>query len=427
MSESQYASESPFGGPSKEGRRPGAWVYAGSIAVALLVTFLLTCDTKETEQTATHDHGATPATDSTTPVRLSAAEARRIGVTFATATVGPLRKEVRTVGQVTYDETRVNVVSPKIDGFVEQLFVNYTGQFVRRGEPLLSIYSPMLVTAQEELLLARRLTSEVAGGTPDAIRGAKELLASARRRLLYWDIPPSEVDRIEQTGEVRRALTLVTPASGFVVEKSVLPGQRIMAGDPLYRIADLSVVWVEGEVFEQDLAALRIGLGVVCEFETFPGERWLGRVSYVQPTLNPETRTARVRVQLPNADLRLKPGMYATLRLAATARADALTIPRSAVLATGERVLVFVRRSTGMLEPREVALGLTTSDRVEVRRGLEPGEEVVASATFLVDAEASLGTALGGMGNMPGMDMTAPSPLRDTSSARPARPDGQEE
>jgi Cu(I)/Ag(I) efflux system membrane fusion protein len=340
---------------------------------------------------------------------LTPAEAQRIGVTYTTATVGPMSRDVRTVGQVTYDETRVKAVAPKIDGWVERLYVDYTGQPVRRGQPLFTIYSPMLVTAQEELLLAKRLTSDVAAGTPDAVRGAQDLVASARRRLLYWDVPPSEVERIERTGEVRRTLTVVSPASGFVVEKSVLSGQKIMAGDALYRVADLSVVWVEGEVFEQDLAAIGVGQGATAEFEAFPGERWSGRIAYVYPTLDPETRTVRVRVELSNGGLRLKPGMYATLFVRGASRGNVLSVPRSAVLATGERNLVFVKRPDGMLEPRQVAVGVTAGDRVEVRSGLAPGEAVVASATFLVDAESNLGTALGGMGNMPGMDITVPT------------------
>jgi len=354
-------------------------------------------------------HGAAPAAGvGMAPVMLTPAEARRIGVTYAAATVGPLSREVRTVGQVAYDETRVTAVAPKVDGWVEQLYVNYTGQPVRRGQPMFTLYSPMLVTAQEELLLARRLTGDVSAGTPEAVRGASDLVASARRRLRYWDVPEGEIERVERTGEVRRALTLVAPASGFVVEKSVVAGQKIMAGDPVYRVADLSVVWVEGEVFEQDLAAIRVGQGAAAEFEAFPGERWAGRIAYVYPTLDPETRTARVRVELANAGLRLKPGMYATLLVRGAALGDVLSVPRSAVLVTGERNLVFVKRPDGMLEPRDVAVGVTTSDRVQLRGGLAPGDTVVASATFLVDAESNLGTALGGMGNMPGMDMTAP-------------------
>ena len=414
------AESSPFGGGPVRGRRRTVRyaIYGGAVAAALLATYLATRGRDESAPGgAGHDHGAAPAAaDSAKPVMLTPAEAQRIGVTYTTATIGPLSREIRTVGQVTYDETRVKAVAPKIDGWVERLYVDYTGQPVRRGQPLFSIYSPMLVTAQEELLLAKRLTSDVSAGTPDAVRGAQELVASARRRLLYWDIPASEVDRIERTGELRRTLTVVSPASGFVVEKSVLSGQKIMAGDALYRVADLSVVWVEGEVFEQDLAAIRVGQGATAEFEAFPGERWSGRIAYVYPTLNPETRTVRVRVELANSGLRLKPGMYATLFVRGAASADVLSVPRSSVLATGERNLVFVRRPDGMLEPRQVAVGVTAGDRVEVRRGLAPGDTVVASATFLIDAESNLGSALGGMGNMPGMDITAPSSGPGTDS-----------
>ena len=178
-----------------------------------------------------------------------------------------------------------------------------------------------------------------------------------------------------------------------------------------FRVADLGTVWVEGDVYEQDLRAIRTGQAAVAELDAYPGERWTGRIDYVYPTLSAETRTARVRVALANPGLRLKPGMYATLRVtggASTAGAPVLTVPRGAVLATGERSLVFVRRADGRLEPREVRLGAASDDRVEILRGVAVGDTVVASATFLVDAESNLGTALGGMGDMPGMEITVP-------------------
>jgi Cu(I)/Ag(I) efflux system membrane fusion protein len=350
---------------------------------------------------------------------LSGDAARRIGVTYTIATAGPLAREVRTVGQVTFDETRVTAIAPKIDGWVERLDLNYLGMPVRAGDPLLAIYSPMLVTVQEELLLAKKLVVDVAGGTPEAGRSAAELLNSARRRLAYWDIPQADIDRIETSGEVQRALTLRAPVNGVVVEKSVLSGQKIMAGDALFRIADLSVVWVEGEVFEQDLSLVRIGRTVTAEFEALPGEQITGRIAYLYPTLNPDTRTARVRVELQNPDLRLKPGMYATIRFSAGSLLDVLSVPRSAVLSTGTRSLVFVKRGDGQLEPRDVTLGVAGVDRVEILSGLAAGDTVVASATFLVDAESNLGSALGGMGNMPGMDMSPPGAAKER-----ARPPG---
>jgi Cu(I)/Ag(I) efflux system membrane fusion protein len=175
-----------------------------------------------------------------------------------------------------------------------------------------------------------------------------------------------------------------------------------------YKVADLSTVWVEGEVFEQDIADVRVGATVHAEFEALPERNRTGRISYIYPALNPETRTLRVRIVLPNSDLELKPGMYATIRIAGTERANVLTVPRSAVLSTGERSIVFVRDARRRLVPREVALGATNDERVEILRGLVAGETVVSSGTFLVDAESNLGTALGGMGNMPGMDVTTP-------------------
>ena len=364
--------------------------------------------------TAGHDHAAIAAGAGAgdqmamNPVMLTADAERRIGVTYAPATRGSFSREVRTVGQVTYDETRVTTISPKIDGWVERLFVDFTGRAVRAGEPLLSVYAPMLVSAQEELLLATRLVSDVKEGSPDARRGANDLAASARRRLSYWDIPEADIARIEQTGVVERTLTLRSNTQGVVIEKAVFSGQRIMAGDALFRIADLSVVWVEGEVFEQDLRAMRLGLSVTVEIEAFPGETWRGRISYIYPTVNADTRTARIRVALDNPGSRLMPGMYATLRMNSEARQGVVTVPRSAVLTTGVRSLVFVKRADGMLEPHVVVLGAANDDRIEIIRGVNAGDIVVASGTFLVDAESNLNALMGGMGNMPGMDMTAP-------------------
>ncbi len=342
------------------------------------------------------------------PVMISAADARRIGVPFAVASVVPLGREIRTVGQVTFDETRVRTVSLKIDGWVEQLFVNFDGQAVVAGAPLFAIYSPMLVAAQEELLLAKRLESDVSGGAADARANATSLLSSARRRLSYWDIPPADIARIERSGQVQRTLIMRSLVSGFVVEKNVQQGQRVMAGEPLYRIADLSLVWVEGEVFERDLSSVRLGQIVTVQVDALAGRDLTGRITYLYPTLNAETRTLRIRVALVNPGQRLKPGMYATLVWTGAGVVSGLSVPRSAVVSTGQRNLVFVKKPDGMLEPRLVDVGSSTDDRVEIRRGLSPGDTVVASATFLIDAESNLGSALGGMGNMPGMDIGAP-------------------
>lgn len=384
------------------------------IGVALLVVafFAIRDSAKDTAPTAGHVHGATATTGAAGPLMISPDAAKRIGVTFAPVTMGPLTREIRTVAQVTYDETRVKTISPKIDGWVEQLYVNFNGQAVSAGQPLLTVYSPMLVSAQEELILASRLSGSLSDASSEARAGSADLSAAARRRLEYWDISKAEIDRIERTREVRKNLTLRSPASGVVIEKNVFGGQKIMAGEALYKVADLSTVWIEGEVFERDLPAIRLGMAVKAEFDALPGEERTGRVAYLYPTLNPETRTARIRVAMVNPGMRLKPGMYATIRIDGAAE-SAMSVPRSAVLSTGERTMVFVRRADGMLEPRPVTTGESNGDRTRILSGVKVGDIVVASATFLVDAESNLGSSLGGMGDMPGMDIAKPSAKKE--------------
>lgn len=402
--------EEPFGrrtaGPRRLLMALGAGL--GLAAIAMAVYLVSPNAGRPGSAAGGHNHAAAPVAETAMPVSLSDSDRRRIGVTFSSVERSTLDRLVRTVAQVTYDETRVKQVVPRIDGYVEQLYVNATGQPVIRGQRLFAVYSPMLVTTQQEMLLARRLTEQVAGGTPDAVQGAASLLESARTRLLYWEVPPEVVAEVLRTGVIQRTVTLRSPVSGVVVEKPVLAGQRIMAGEVAYKIVDLSRVWIEGEVFEPDLPSVRVGQRVSAEFPALPGEQRPGRIAYVYPTLNPETRTARVRVEMANPDLRLKPGMYAMFHFSA-ATEKVLHVPRSAVLVTGKRTLVFVRDSLGKLIPREVTSGRATDDRVEILHGLREGETVVASATFLVDAESNLGSALGGMANMPGMEVTAPA------------------
>jgi Cu(I)/Ag(I) efflux system membrane fusion protein len=369
-----------------------------------------------------HDHAAQAGSrgDSLREVWLGDTDARRIGVTFAEVTRGALDQPVRAVAEVTYDETRVTTVSLKVDGWVERLHADFTGREVRRGEPLLDLYSPMLVTTQEELVLARDLAAEVSAEAGDARSDAERLAASARRRLRYWDVPAEAIAQAEREGRPRRTVTFRSPVGGVVLEKLVQQGQQVMAGDPLFRIVDLSTVWVEGEIFERDLSSVRVGQEATVDLQALPGESRRGRIAYVYPTLDPATRTARVRVELPNPGRVLKPGMYATLRF--TSPVDTvLTVPRSAVLVTGERALAFLKRPDGAYEPRPVVLGRTTENRLEILSGLEIGDSVVASGTFLVDAESNLGTIMGGMGDMPGMDIRPP---RD--SAPPDHQHGEE-
>lgn len=412
---------SPF---RPRGRRPrlfGLLIFGVVLAGAALAAWYFSRHSEPASEMAVHQHGAVPAADSAQPVMLSPEAARRIGVTYAPVQLSPLGRVVRTVAEVSYDETRLKSVTARVDGWIDQLQVNFTGQPVRIGEPLFSLYSPMLVSAQQELLLAKRLSGAVSEGTPDAVRGTGDLLESARRRLLYWEVPAEEVRRIEASGEIRKAVTFRSPVQGVVIEKSVIAGQRVMAGETIYRIADLKTVWVEGEIFERDLPSVRLGLSAIAEFPALPGSPRTGRITYIYPTVDPETRTARVRVELANPRLDLKPGMYATFTFAAATK-PVLSVPRSAVLSTGKRNLVFVLLPDGMLQPRDVQLGIQTDERTEILSGLTRGDTVVASATFLVDAESNLGSLLGGMGSMPGMDMTAPVRPRKTPAPPPAPP-----
>lgn len=329
------------------------------------------------------------------PVHLSPEQARAIGVAFAVVERGPLMRTVRTLGQIVPAEPNLAEVTTKFDGFVDQLLVNATGSTVRRGQPLLTIYSPMLVAAQEELLAAKRLASLDSTEQP--------LVEAARRRLAYWDISREQIELLERTGEVTKTLTFNAPAQGIVLEKLVTAGQAVTAGTKLYRIADLSSVWIEAAVFEQDLSVVRTGSPVSAEFTAYPGRTFTGRVSFVWPTVDEASRSGRVRVAFANPRGELRPGMYATLLFDAIIQRAALNVPADAVVQTGARNLVFVVGPSGAFEPREVVLGARAGDRFQIVSGVAQGDRIVASANFLVDAESRLTAGQGG--SMPEMHM----------------------
>ncbi|UCC24027.1 MAG: efflux RND transporter periplasmic adaptor subunit [Gemmatimonadales bacterium] len=340
-----------------------------------------------------HDHAAMLAgMDEAQPVRLTEADARRIGVALARAEEKRLSFSVEAVGVATYDETRLRVVNPKVEGWVEHLYVDFNGAPVREGDPLMEIYAPQLVSAQEELALAARLVEEA--GSERARANAESLLESARRRLAYWDIPEEVVARVEGTGEVQRTVTLAAPATGIVVEKAIVEGDRIMPGMTLYRIADLSQIWVEVDVFERELGLVREGQEAEVRFQAFPDDVFAARVTYIYPTVSLESRTGRVRLELANPRGRLRPGMYAEVTLTTQTGDLAVVVPRSALLETGERALVFVDAADGTLVPRAVTPGRVSGREVEILAGLSPGERIVTSAAFLVDAESNLGALM---------------------------------
>jgi Cu(I)/Ag(I) efflux system membrane fusion protein len=330
-------------------------------------------------------------------IRLTTDQIRAFGITFGTVERRPIERTIRAVGLVTFDETRVAVVAPKIGGWVERLHVDFTGKPVSRGTPLLEIYSPELVSAQEELLLASRLEAHVgASGVEGVARGGRDLFESGKRRLRYWDISESQIDELLRTGRVQKTLTLYAPVSGIVLEKDVFEGQAIQPGEPLYRIADLSEVWVEAEVFEADLALVHEGMAATVAFAGLPGLTYAGRVEYVYPTLEQQSRTMRARVALPNPGGRIRPGMYGTVTLE-RALGETLTIPRPAVLRVGDKAVAFVDMGQGRLMPHELTLGTEGDEVVEVLAGVEPGMRVVTSAQYLIDSESNLAEVMRAM------------------------------
>ena len=350
-------------------------------------------------------------------VHLTTAQLTTFGVTFGSAEQRTLTTDVRTAGTVMMDEARVATVAPKITGFVERLYVNTTGQAVRRGEPLADIFSAELIAAEEELLLARRLDRTVGqSGVPGVPSSSGELVAAARRRLRLWDVSDAQIDDVLRTGRSRRTITLYSPVTGVVTDKKVTQGQAVQAGTEIYVVADLSSLWVDAQVRESDAADLRVGSGADLEFATYPGRTYKGRVTFLYPTVAEQTRSLRARIAIANADGRLKPGMYATVRLSSPTR-SALTVPRSAVLQTGERAVVFVDQGKGALRPMDVVTGRAAGEYVEILSGLQRGQRVVTSAQFLLDSESNLaevmksmigmsGGSSGGGAEMKGMDMS---------------------
>jgi len=323
-----------------------------------------------------------------------------LGITFGTVQVRQLSNEVRTVGAVLVNETRLAKVTTKISGYVEHLYVNFVGQPVRRGQPLAAVFSPDLVAAQQELVVASRLSKSIAGTSVPGVPGSSvDLVAAAKQRLRLWDISEGQIDALLASGRPLRTVTLYSPASGIVLDKKVVQGQAIQTGEELYTIADLSDVWVDAQLREADAGAVVVGTPATLEFTSYPGRIFAGRVTYVYPVLAEQARTVRARIAAANPSGLLKPGMFATVRLNTTAR-SALSVPRSAVVLTGDRTLVFVDKGGGKLGADTVQLGLAGSDYIEVVSGLRPGQRVVTSAQFLIDSESNLGEAMKAMAGM---------------------------
>jgi len=316
-------------------------------------------------------------------VFLPPARQQIIGVKLAKAELRDLSRSTRTVGRVAVDERKLAQIHTKFEGFIENLYVNFTGEPVRRGQPLFSIYSPDLLSTQQELILAERNRSQFGSTLAD----------SARRRLLLWDMSAGDIDRVVRSGKPQRDVVIRSPANGVVLTKNAIQGTRVMPTDTLYEIGDLSRVWIVADVYEFDLPYVRVGQTAQVTIASIPGRSWMGRVTFVSPTLDEKTRTAKVRLDLDNAGGLLRPDMYAEVILQEPV-GMAVAVPDSAVLQTGTRSIAFVDRGNGQFEPREVRTGVKANGYYEIKSGISAGEIVAVDANFLIDSESRLKAAL---------------------------------
>jgi len=350
-------------------------------------------------------------------VRISLDKVQKLGVKTELVSSRELARTVRAVGQFQMDERRLSSVTTKFEGYIEKLYVNATGQPVKRGQPLMEVYSPELVSAQEEYLIAWSGRQSLRNGTQESQTGVGQLAEGALKRLRNWDISEAQLQRLQKEGKATRTLTLYSPASGVVLEKAAVQGMRFMPGEPLFKITDLSAIWLLAEVFEQDLALVHVGQSVKISVDAYPDKGLTGKIAYIYPTVTPETRTAKVRVELANPGGMLRPDMYASLQLASGhGKAKALTVPDSAVIDSGTRQVVLVQRTEGLFEPREVKLGMRSDGYVEVLQGLSEGENVAVRANFLIDAESNLKAALGSFGGSSEHGSIPPAPTTPTSA-----------
>jgi RND family efflux transporter MFP subunit len=356
-------------------------------------------------------------------IRIDPATVQNMGVKTEIAENRKLNKSIRAAGKVDYDETRVYSVTTKIMGYVEQLYVDYTGKTVHKGEVLMDLYSPELVTTQQEYLQAIHYQKELEkSSVEEARKGAEELVQSAKRRLLYWDIPEGEIKALEERGTPKKTMTIVSPVDGIVMEKMVLKGQNVMAGMTLYKIADLSTVWILADVYQFELPWLKVGQPAEVELSYLPGKAFRGTVSYIFPYLNMETKTVQVRIQAVNTpSLEFKPEMYVTVTLSSPLKITAVTVSDQAIIRSGERNIVVVALGGGYFDPRDVTLGITADGYTQVLEGIRAGENIVTSSQFLIDSESNLKAAVDQMKRHEGTNM--PKPIEEKSDSSDQRKD----
>lgn len=319
-----------------------------------------------------------------------------MGVRTALVERETLTRDVTTSGQVAADETKIAHIHVKVNGFVENVFVDFIGQTVRKGQPLFTMYSPDLVATQEEFLIAKRGQRTLAASPfAEVSQGSESLLRSARERLKLWDISDKQIEKLDQTGEVNRTLTFYSPVSGYVMDRKAFPQTSATPDTELYTISDLSTIWVNADIFEYEAPWVRLGQHAQMELSYYPGRKWNGRISFIYPTVDPTTRTIKVRLEFSNPGLQLKPGMFANVALKIS-YGNQIVIPQEAVLDSGQEQTVFVVHE-GSFQPRKITTGVKLEGRVVVLSGLRAGETVVTSGNFLIDSESRLKSAMTSM------------------------------
>lgn len=332
-----------------------------------------------------------------TGIRVDPNFVQNFGVRTATAELGSIPVNIRTIGLLDYNQKNLVLVNTKYGGWIEKAYVNYVGEPVSRGQVLFEIYSPQLVTTEQEYLSTLRYVQELEkAAEPDAIERARSLLNATRERLRYWDITDGQIQQLQQTGKIMRTLKVFSPVSGVVTEKmsDSLEGMNLTPGMNVYKIADLSTIWAGIEVYEDDIRYMQIGRQADITVDAFPSRYWTGKVIYIAPTVNPQTRTLKVFVQIPNAHGILRPQMYANVEIRVPAVSGAVKIPEEAVLHSGERSVVVVEKAKGLFEARNVELGALGGGYREILSGVQPGETVVTSSQFLIDSESNLKEAV---------------------------------
>src|SRR5712671_815865 len=341
---------------------------------------------------------ATPPASAETPlvpVQISAQRLQSIGVKTGNVERKLVEDEIRTTGTVAIDETKLAYVQVRFSGFIEKVFVDATYQYIRKGQPLFTVYSPDIVATEREYLVAKQNQKMMEQSTvPGVASSAASLLNAATERLKQWGVPLQEIERLESTGQVQQELEVDSPVSGYITERNALPSVAVQPEMRLFSVADLSSVWVQAQVFQNDLERIKIGAPARLTVNTYPGRTFTGRVDFIYPQVDMDTRTAKVRIVFSNPGLQLKPGMFVNVSLKVR-MGNQLVIPASGVLQSGTREIAFVERSDGYIEPREVQLGSRVGDDFIVLKGLKVGEQIVTSANFLIDSESQLQAALG--------------------------------